>query len=251
MITMEQLDKALDRVWKRNGKPGTDGVTVDAFERSGDIKRLAREIQEGSYRMRPAKTFKFPKPNGGERVIAVLCVRDRIAHCAIASQLSSMVDPLLSEHSHAYRYGRSCNSAVSVIRRSGCTWIAAGDVANYFDNIDQAILISAVSGLAGDKMARLARACIEPVSSRGIPQGSSLSPVLSNIYLDAFDRRMAAHGTFVRYSDNFAFASDTEDEARTLLNNAAAELGNLGLALNGKSGVFRASGFTYLGERLK
>jgi len=250
MLTLANLEAALERVSRKNGNPGSDGVTIEAFSTRRNLVALVTEIEANAYRTLPAKTFKFPKPEGGFRTISVLCVRDRVVHCALAAAISTMAEEQLSDHTHAYRPRRSCRTAADVIRGANLEWLAVGDVAAYYDNIGHSALKRAIESVVNADFTDLTMACISPLSSVGIPQGSSLSPVLSNIYLDQFDRDMAAIGPYVRYSDNFAVACKSKGCAETALTEAGILLATRGLSLNGKSGAVQTRGSVFLGETL-
>lgn len=246
MITIEALLAARDIVRAKNGAAGVDGVIAHDFSHA-DARALAKEVRNGIYVAMPARVVCIPKSDGDLRRISVLCVRDRVLHSAVAEYIKPRLDDALTPHSHAYRCGKSCRTARQSIASGD--WLAFGDVASYFDSVRHDILLSAVETTFGSGVADIVALCL-PEGRVGLYQGSPLSPALSNLYLNDFDRVMARRGGYARYSDNFAIAAQTESVALEALAHARDELSRVGLTMNGKSGVSPRSGFVFLGETL-
>lgn len=255
MITIHELTASWEVIEARDGKPGSDGITVAEFRKRArsSLKALAKEIASGSYRTAPARLVRVPKGGDGLRTISILCVRDRIVHHALCQAIRPILEPGMSDASHAFRMGRGVNSAVDCVRRaaaSGYEWAVNGDIADYFGSINTERLLTLTDAYLPDDLARLVRACIEPltVDGKGIPQGSAIAPMLSNLYLDTFDAEAAELGPVVRYADNFICMARTRDEAESLMQKAGAMLADFALRLNPKTAVVPASGMVFLGE---
>lgn len=257
MITIHELTDAWRAIEARDGKHGGDNVTVADFRRAArsSLKALAKEIDAGAYRTAPARYVRVPKGDGRWRKIAILCVRDRIVHHAVQQAIRPILEPGMSDACHAYRYGRGVNSAVDCVRRSvasGYPWAVSGDIADYFDSIDTRRLLTLTDAWLPSGLARLTRACIEPLApnGRGIPQGSAISPILSNLYLDTFDAEISEIAPTVRYADNFICLARTKQEAEGLMRRAGALLADFALKLNPKTSIMPASGMAFLGETI-
>lgn len=257
MITVHELSASWEEIEARDGKPGSDGVTVSDFRKraKSSLKSLAKEIATGAYRTAPARKIRVPKSNDTWRSISILCVRDRIVHHALCQAIRPVLEPGMSDVSHAFRVGRGVNSAVACVRNavsSGYEWAVNGDIADYFDSIDTWRLLALTDAWLPGDLAQLTRACIEPLATngRGIPQGSAISPILSNLYLDTFDAEVSEIAPTVRYADNFICLARTKKEAEGLMHKAGAFLADFALKLNPRTAIMPASGMAFLGETI-
>lgn len=232
---------------------------------------LAAQIGGGHYRFQPLKAVALGKPGGGARVLLVPPLMDRVVHAALAQAISEAVDATLHDASYAYRPGRGVAQAcvhVERILRQGFEWLLDADIRECFDGLLHAPIVSALKarGLWHDRAAWMLRAALRATVdaapragfdapcclTRGLPQGSPLSPVLSNIALDALDRALADAGfEFVRYADDFIVFARDEQGARRAQQVAAAALQPLGVELNLEKTAIRrcADGFSFLGQR--
>lgn len=227
-----------------------NGFAVDA---DFSPNALLDDINSGAYNTDDFQSFELRKHDGGTRTIIALRTIDTVAHRAVALCLNEMVDAKMSDCSFAYRHDMSATKAATSIRRhitDGYGWMVTGDVSSYFDNINHRVLMDAIGDMACPEMADIVRSCIEPITQCGIPQGSPLSPLLSNIYLDSFDKRMSAIAPFARYSDNFAILADTREAATSLSEQAVEMLRHLRLSINGYMAPMRALGSTFVGETI-
>ncbi len=258
----------LRRAWldvqANRGVPGVDRVSVGEFARDADagLAALAEEIRSGHYRPLPALRIRPPFLAESDRAIVVPAVRDRVVQRAIANLLEPGIEPILSPICCAFRKGRSANEAA---RQAG-EWIAAGaawvlrtDVEKFFDTIQPEILERQLEPFVDARgigfLRRIFRArifdqdqVIEPVT--GISQGSPLSPILSNLYLNEVDHALRAeHPRCLRYCDDFLLVERDESAVRAGLSLLAEKLQALGLKLNErKTRVCRAEdGFVFLG----
>src|ERR1035441_7409895 len=214
----ENLEKAWKRVRKNKGGPGVDGMTID------DAKDHLREhwpnirtrLLEGSYKPQPVKRVEIPKPDGGVRKLGVPCVVDRLIQQALLQVLQKQWDPTFSEHSYGFRPERSAHQAVAQAQRyiaEGYNHVVDIDLEKFFDRVNHDKLMGAIAKRVEDKrLLKLIRAFLNAgvledglvsPSVEGTPQGGPLSPLLSNLVLDEFDRELERRGhRFVRYADD-------------------------------------------------
>jgi group II intron reverse transcriptase/maturase len=255
------------QVEKNRGAAGSDGMTIaHAQARLRPFLRgLRRELREKRYRPRPVRRCAIPKPDGGERVLGIPCVRDRIVQTAVARVLEPIFEAKFSDRSHGFRPGRGCQTALAQVDRAvqaGYEWVVDADIERFFDTVDHQKLMQAVNEEVADgTVLRLIEtflaAGVLDGSTRieveeGTPQGGPLSPLLANIYLHPLDTALEARGCeFVRYADDFVVLTRTRAEAEAALRLIRAVLTGLGLGLNeSKTRVVPLDdGFDFLGFR--
>lgn len=218
VLRRENLIRAYKRVKQNKGAPGVDGMTVD--ELMPYCREHWEEIQgqllNTTYIPRPIRAVEIPKPNGGTRMLGIPVVLDRFIMQAILQVLTPIFDPMFSDNSHGYRPNRSTHEAVRRAKEyvgDGYDWVADLDLEKFFDRVNHDVLMSRVARVVKDKrLLRLIRRYLQAgimigglVSARseGTPQGSPLSPLLSNILLDELDKELESRGhRFCRYADD-------------------------------------------------
>ena len=262
------LRAAFERVKANDGAPGVDHVTVRDFEAhlGENLARLSRSLRDGTYRPQAVRRAWVPKPGRKEkRPLGIPTVRDRVAQTALRSVLEPIFERDFAEHSYGFRPGRGAKDAlreVARLLREGYSWVVDADIRSYFDSIPRERLLARVAEkIADGRVLALLGAYLEQEVMEGLerwtpeagtPQGAVISPLLSNIYLDPLDHKMAERGyAMVRYADDFVILCRTEAEARRALAEVEAWMEDAGLRLHPeKTRVVDArepGGFDFLG----
>ena len=259
------LRAAWHRVRKRRPVPGADGVTVEIFEAEADtyLEALQAEILDDHYTPQPLRRILLRKEGGGERPVALPSLRDRIVQDALLHALRSPIDRVLGQGAHAYRPGRSAITALEAVQEglsAGSDWILKGDIATFFDTLDHELLRARlVETLGDDPVVDLVMRCLTGLvldemslwdNRVGTPQGLSLSPLLSNLYMVPFDREMQIAGlNLVRYADDFVVLCATRERADQAERTARDLLAGLRLKPKEEkwSVVSVSDGFVFLG----
>ncbi len=209
---------AYKRVVGNKGVAGADGMTVNELlpYLHANWERIKSELLEGRYQPQAVKAVEIPKPDGGVRMLGIPVVVDRLIGQALHQVLEPIFVPSFSVHSHGFIRGRSAHQAVVKAREyvaEGNRWVVDIDLEKFFDRVNHDILMSRVARRVKDKrVLRLIRRYlqagimvggIEKARTEGTPQGSPLSPLLSNIMLDDLDKELERRGhRFVRYADD-------------------------------------------------
>ena len=218
VLRRENLRTALKRVQSNKGAPGVDGMRVEdlpAYLRT-EWHAIREQLLDASYIPSPVREVRLPKPGGGTRMLGIPTVLDRFMTQAILQVLSPLFDPGFSDHSYGFRPGRSALHAVGHARdyiSRGHRWVVDLDLEKFFNQVNHDMLVSRVARKVKDtRLLKLIRRYLNAgimkdgmVSIRhaGTPQGSPLSPLLSNILLDDFDKELERRGhCFCRYADD-------------------------------------------------
>jgi RNA-directed DNA polymerase len=225
---------------------------------------IRQTLMDGSYQPRPVRRVVIPKPRGkGERKLGVPCVVDRVIQQAILQVLTPIFDPDFSESSYGSRPKRSAHGAIQQVKtivKAGYRVAVDVDLEQFFDTVNHDVLMSRVARKISDKVllrliGRYLRAGVlvgdrvEP-TEWGTPQGSPLSPLLSNILLDDLDQELEARGhRFVRYVDDVVILVKSKRAGRRVMTNISRYLTQtLKLKVNPeKSCVVKIEALNYLG----
>jgi RNA-directed DNA polymerase len=264
-LSRGNLALALRRVEQNAGAPGIDGMRTE--ELRPWLHRYWLEVKAaldaGTYRPQPTRRVTIPKPTGGERELGVPTALDRMIQQALLQVLTPVFDPHFSERSFGFRPGRSAHQAVERAQRDiaeGFEWAVDLDLDRFFDRVQHDALMARVARRVHDKQVlKLIRRYLDAgvmadgvkqPSEEGTPQGSPLSPLLSNVYLDDLDRVLERRGhRFVRYADDIVIYVRSERAGQRVMASACAFIERrLKLRVNrGKSSVGSAFRATLLG----
>src|ERR671926_84713 len=214
----ENCKQALARVKANKGSAGVDGMTVQQLPEylKQHWPAIREQLLSGTYKPQPVKRVEIPKPDGGVRKLGIPTVLDRFIQQAVMQVLQRRWDRTFSEHSYGFRPGRSAHQAVEAAQQyiaDGYRWVVDLDLEKFFDRVSHDRLMAKIAERVSDKrMLKLIRAfltagvmeggLVSPVDE-GTPQGGPLSPLLSNIVRDEFDRELERRGLrFARYADD-------------------------------------------------
>ena len=258
-LSAATLAAAWSRVRRNGGVAGGDNVTCAAFERNARVRlvRLRRSLWSGSYAPGPVRRVEVMKETGGTRPLAIPCVADRIVQTAVAFTLAPVVEPAMSPASFGYRPGLGVQDAVTRVielrRREKRGWVLESDVARFFETVPHAPLLDLIEARTGDaRVTELIAVWLEASATggQGLLQGSPLSPLLANLYLDEVDHLLdTPEARLVRYADDFVVLARRRADAKLARQRAAGLMRERGLALHPEKTHLRGfgDGFWFLG----
>lgn len=233
ILNSRNIERALKAVERNKGSGGIDDMQSDELRPfvNANRKILVNRLLEGSYKPSPVRKVEIPKPQGGVRMLGIPTVVDRMIQQAIYLALSPMYEKDFDNHSYGFRPGKNAHQAVHTAQgylNAGYTWIIELDLEKFFDKVNHQKLMHLLSLKIEDKRtlllinAYLKSGIMEGglVSQRteGTPQGSPLSPLLSNIMLHDLDKALNERGhKFVRYADDCSIYVKSEKSAKRTL----------------------------------
>jgi RNA-directed DNA polymerase len=269
LIDVSCIEAAWSRTKANRGAPGPDGVSIAEFPEwfRPRWETIRQQLLDGMYQPQPARRVTIEKPDGGTRELGIPNVLDRLIQTAIVIALTPIFDPDFSESSFGDRPSRSAQGAVKQVQqviRRGYRHCVDMDLSKFFDRVQHDILMHRVALKVRDKrllklIGRYLRAGVmvdglRQRSSEGTMQGGPLSPLLSNIYLDALDKELEKRGLpFVRYADDFAIFVKSEAAARRVYGSVERFLTQrLKLKVNhDKSSIRKTDGLEYVGYEFR
>jgi len=250
-IDKRLVDEAYKAVKSNRGAAGVDEQTIEQFEDdlSSNLYKIWNRMSSGSYFPPPVRAVSIPKKSGGERILGVPTVADRVAQMVVKQVIEPILDPIFLADSYGYRPNKSALDAVGATRQR-CwkyDWVLEFDIKGLFDNIDHELLLRAVRKHVTCKWALLyiERWLKVPMvqedgtttgRSRGTPQGGVVSPILANLFMHyTFDLWMArTHPDFpwCRYADDGLVHCRTEQEAEAFKAKLQARLAECHLEMH-------------------
>lgn len=249
-----------------NKASGIDGKTKASYGRRlhANVRRLLRRIRRGTYRPKPARVVRIPKEDGSTRALSISSLEDKLVQWAVAKILGAIYEPLFQPCSYGGRPGRSAHEALRDLGRTVYTIprgaIVEVDIRKYFDSIPHDGLMTCIEDKISDRrflglIRRLLQSSkledgVEIQNEQGCPQGSVVSPILANIYLDQVvdqwfkqvsESHLRGRAHMVRYLDDMVFVFEREDQAQRFFEVLPKRLTRYGLEMHeGKSSVIKA-----------
>ncbi len=254
VCSADNIRKAYKQVKSNKGAAGIDQVPIGGFSEwfSQEGEHLIQQLLRGEYHPSAVRTVMIPKPNGGERQLGIPTVKDRVIQQAIAQVLTPIYEQQFSEHSYGFRPRRSAIQALqkaSGYVSDGQVIVVDMDMKSFFDEVNHDRLMYKLSQSIKDKsLLLLIRRYLQSgvmegglmcQRHKGTPQGSPLSPILSNIVLDELDKELESRGhSFVRYADDFSIFVRSQKAGERVMESISVYLTNkLKLKVNEEKSV--------------
>jgi RNA-directed DNA polymerase len=267
VLAERNLRVAATKVAANQGAPGVDHVSVEAFldDLDTNVGKLTRALGTGSFEPQAIRRVYIPKPGSPEqRPLGIPTVRDRVVQAALRHVLEPIFEREFADRNYGFRPGRGCKDAlrqVDHLVQHGYVYVVDADLKSYFDTIPHDRLLGRLrERIADGRVLGLIESFLkagildgleEWEPEAGAPQGAVLSPLLSNIYLNPLDHRMAAQGwQMVRYADDFVILCRSATEAEQALTQVRQWCAAEGLQLHPtKTRIVdvRSDGFDFLG----
>ena len=220
VYNLGRLCMAWRQVRKNAGAAGIDRMTVEEFERREDelVKLIHDKLEDGTYRFKPARRKLIPKKGSSKkRKLGIPVVMDRIVSQSMNLTFEGIYAPGFTESNFGFRRGRSQHGAIKHVQRfvvDGYDWCASIDLKSFFDEIPHDLILKLIRGKIADEglVTLVARALKAGVmvegklekTTKGCPQGSPVSPMLSNIVLNELDHGLEKRGhRYCRWADDF------------------------------------------------
>jgi RNA-directed DNA polymerase len=214
----KNLEKALIAVERNKGAAGIDNLQSDELRPfvNASYQTLLKSILEGTYLPQPVRKVEIPKPQGGKRMLGIPCVVDRMLQQAISQWLMPQYEQEFNKSSFGFRPRKNAHQAVMTAQKhlnEGYEWIVELDLEKFFDKVNHQKLLGLLSRKIADKRtlklvslylkSGIMEGGVVSPRSEGTPQGSPLSPLLSNVILHELDKELEKRGhKFVRYADD-------------------------------------------------
>jgi group II intron reverse transcriptase/maturase len=259
------LSHHLDPLWmreaygrvRRDSAPGVDGQTVAEYGENleANLRSLLERAKNGSYRAPPVKRVHLPKSETETRPIGMPTVEEKVLQRAVAMLLEPVYEQDFLDCSYGFRPGRSAHQALEAVRTAvmgmGGGWVLDVDVRKYFDTIPKQRLREVLSRRIGDGVIdRLIGKWLKAgvwedgqmsYPEAGTPQGSVVSPILSNVYLhevlDGWLEReikpqLRGKAELIRFADDYVIICERREDAEALLEQATARFQSYGLTIH-------------------
>jgi group II intron reverse transcriptase/maturase len=236
---------------------GVDGVTKTMYGQNleGNLQALHQKLHQMSYRPKPVRRVEIPKDDSSTRPLGISCLEDKIVQEMARRILEAIYEPVFIDTSYGFRPGRSCHDALRQLNHEVMSepvnWIADLDLAKFFDTMPHVDILAVLSERIADRkflrlIARMLKAGIQTpggvvYDELGSPQGSIVSPVIANAFLDHVLDQWFVHTVrqhcrgycaLTRYADDVLAVFEREDDAHRFMRVLPKRLGKFGLCLN-------------------
>ena len=240
ILSEDSINEAIEKVVSNKGAAGVDSMTtaeVESYYFTHGFE-IITQIKNKIYKPLPVRRVYIPKPNGKKRPLGIPAVKDRVIQQSLAQALSDIYEPHFSDYSYGFRKGRSQHDAMNKVLEylnDGYEWVIDLDIEKYFDTVNHDKLVSILRERVKDDITlHLIRSILKSgimedglvsPSEEGVPQGSPVSCVLSNIYLDKFDKELEARGLrFARFADDVNIFVKSEMSAERVMKSISSWL---------------------------
>ena len=233
ILSEDSINEAIEKVVSNKGAAGVDSMTTAEVENYYFTHgfEIITQIKNKIYKPLPVRRVYIPKPNGQKRPLGIPAVKDRVIQQSLAQALSDIYEPHFSDYSYGFRKGRSQHDAMNKVLEylnDGYEWVIDLDIEKYFDTVNHDKLVSILRERVKDDITlHLIRSILKSgimedglvsPSEEGVPQSSPVSCVLSNIYLDKFDKELEARGLrFARFADDVNIFVKSEMSAERVM----------------------------------
>ncbi|HQX31736.1 MAG TPA: group II intron reverse transcriptase/maturase [Flavobacteriales bacterium] len=265
VLSNRNIREACAHVVSNKGSAGVDGMTTDRLDQHlrERGKQLVASVRDGNYHRKAILGVAIPKSNGKIRLLGIPTVEDRMLHQAVHQAMMPLFEVEFKAHSYGFRPKRNAQQAVLRAQQyinEGYQHIVDIDLQSFFDEVEHCKLLQLVyrKVKCATTLSLIRQWLRAPIlvkgklvkRRKGVPQGSPLSPLLSNIMLHELDRLLERQGLpYVRYADDFSIYLKSKSKAKKVGNKVYLFLKNrLKLPINrAKSGIRRPVQFTLLG----
>jgi RNA-directed DNA polymerase len=234
-ISKRSVYEAYKQVKANKGAEGIDRQSMQAFEENlkGNLYKLWNRLSSGSYFPSPVLGVSIPKSDGGQRLLGIPTITDRIAQTVVKQQLEPLADPHFHQDAYGYRPNKSALEAVGIARKR-CwryDWVIDLDIKGFFDNLDHYLIMHAVKKHTDCPwiLLYIERWLKVPLQyadgsiverNKGTPQGGVISPLLANIFMhhafDAWMQQVHSDIPFERYADDVVLHCKTHRQAEVV-----------------------------------
>ncbi len=272
MLSPQNIEIAVRNVKRNGGSAGIDGVQTKDLDEylKENWARIEEQIRARKYKPGPVRREEIPKENGGVRLLGIPNSIDRVIQQAMVQVLQPVFEPTFSDYSYGFRPNRSAEDAVRQAQSymaEGYTHVVDLDLSKFFDTINHDLLMTLIDRHIGDKVIRrlifeylksgvMSDGCLI-ATEEGTPQGGPISPLLANIYLTPYDKKLEERGLkFVRYADDCNIFTKSNYACKRVKASAIRYLeGKLKLKVNMEKTEARSAvgssflGFTFLSTK--
>ncbi len=256
---------SVHKVTQENKGKRTAGIDSQLILTPKARVKLVRSMQKHeAWKVSPAKRIYVPKPNGKQRPLGILTIKNRVAQAIVKNALEPSWEARYEPHNYGFRLGRSVHDAIAqcwmrLNRRTKDRWVLEADLRAAFDNVSHKFILDKLGKIPGRSLIKewLEAGYIENEifydTASGVPQGGVLSPVLFNIALDGLHRILGSRVGFILYADDFVVTAQTKEELENLKPAIENWLSERGLVLNPEKTkiVSINDGFNFLGFNVR